>query len=422
MLFDLKKTLLLAALSSISLCGSAAKKKIQPSDRAYWCSQAYKMAQPVLEKISKGELQKDMLVEVSPTWDGRDKRVTYMECFGRLMAGLAPWLSLPDDNTSESTQRKQLREWALAGYKNAVDPQSPDYLLWRGHGQALVDAAYIAESFVRGYDALWLPLDDVTKKRYIEEFTQLRRVDPPYSNWLLFSSVIESFLFKVGAEGDEYRVNSAIRKTEEWYVGDGWYADGPSFAFDYYSSYVFHPMYLETLENMINAKNRTRIDYKKYYQRELKRAQKFSIILERFISPEGTYPVFGRSTPYRLAAMQPLALMAWYEKLPQELSNGQVRAALTAVMHRMFDHQNNYNAKGYLTIGFCGSQPGIADWYTNNGSLYMTSLAFMPLGLPANHPFWNDAAQDWTQKKAWGGQPFPKDHHWSDEVKTKDLF
>ena len=422
MLFDLKKTLLLAALSSISLCGSAAKKKIQPSDRAYWCSQAYKMAQPVLEKISKGELQKDMLVEVSPTWDGRDKRVTYMECFGRLMAGLAPWLSLPDDNTSESTQRKQLREWALAGYKNAVDPQSPDYLLWRGHGQALVDAAYIAESFVRGYDALWLPLDDVTKKRYIEEFTQLRRVDPPYSNWLLFSSVIESFLFKVGAEGDEYRVNSAIRKTEEWYVGDGWYADGPSFAFDYYSSYVFHPMYLETLENMTSAKNRTRIDYKKYYQRELKRAQKFSIVLERFISPEGTYPVFGRSTPYRLAAMQPLALMAWYEKLPQELSNGQVRAALTAVMHRMFDHQNNYNAKGYLTIGFCGSQPGIADWYTNNGSLYMTSLAFMPLGLPANHPFWTDAAQDWTQKKAWGGQPFPKDHHWSDEVKTKDLF
>ena len=345
-----------------------------------------------------------------------------MECFGRLMAGLAPWLSLPDDNTSESTQRKQLREWALAGYKNAVDPQSPDYLLWRGHGQALVDAAYIAESFIRGYDALWLPLDDVTKKRYIEEFTQLRRVDPPYSNWLLFSSVIESFLFKVGAEGDEYRVNSAIRKTEEWYVGDGWYADGPSFAFDYYSSYVFHPMYLETLENMTSAKNRTRIDYKKYYQRELKRAQKFSIVLERFISPEGTYPVFGRSTPYRLAAMQPLALMAWYEKLPQELSNGQVRAALTAVMHRMFDHQNNYNAKGYLTIGFCGSQPGIADWYTNNGSLYMTSLAFMPLGLPANHPFWTDAAQDWTQKKAWGGQPFSKDHHWSDEVKTKDLF
>jgi hypothetical protein len=32
--------------------------------------------------------------------------------------------------------RKQLREWALKSYANAVDPANPDYLLWRGHGQA----------------------------------------------------------------------------------------------------------------------------------------------------------------------------------------------------------------------------------------------------------------------------------------------
>ena len=92
--------------------------------------------------------------------------------------------------------RKQLREWALKSYANAVDPANPDYLLWRGHGQALVDAAYVAESFLRAYDQLWMPLDDTTKKRYFEEFTQLRRVDPPYTNWLLFSSTIESFLAK----------------------------------------------------------------------------------------------------------------------------------------------------------------------------------------------------------------------------------
>lgn len=57
--------------------------------------------------------------------DGRNQNVTYMECFGRLMAGLAPWLSLPDDETPEGLQRKQLREWALKSYANAVDPASP---------------------------------------------------------------------------------------------------------------------------------------------------------------------------------------------------------------------------------------------------------------------------------------------------------
>lgn len=394
----------------------------QTADRAYWCKLAYQMAAPVLSNMAKGELQKNMLVEVSPNWDGRNKKVTYMECFGRLMAGIAPWLTLPDDNTEEGKMRKQLRDWALKSYANAVDPQSPDYLLWRGHGQALVDAAYVAESFLRAYDQLWLPLDETTKKRYFEEFTQLRRVDPPYTNWLLFSSTIESFLAKAGAPYDEYRINSAIRKVEEWYTGDGWYADGPSFAFDYYSSYVFHPMYLETLQAMKDAKAYTRIHYSKYYDRALRRAQKYSLILERFISPEGTFPVFGRSIPYRMATMQPLALMAWYQTLPAGVSNAQVRCALTATMKRMFEHGDNFNEGGYLTIGFTGRQPNVADWYTNNGSLYMTSLAFLPLGLPASHPFWSDAPQDWTSKRAWNQKPFPKDHHWKDEIRTWDLF
>ena len=392
------------------------------NDRAYWVDLAYKMAAPVLSNMAEGKLQANMQIEVSPSFDNRDKRVTYMEAFGRLMAGVAPWLSLPDDNTEEGQMRKQLREWALKSYAHAVDPQSPDYLLWRKEGQPLVDAAYVAESFLRAYDQLWKPLDETTKKRYIEEFTLLRRVDPPYTNWLLFSSIIESFLAKAGAPWDAYRVNSACRKMEEWYVGDGWYSDGPVFAFDYYSSYVFHPMYLETLQAMKDAKAYTRIHYGQYYARALERCQKFSIVLERLISPEGTFPVFGRSIPYRMAAMQPLALMAWYQRLPSGLTNGQVRSALTATMKSMFDGKENFNEGGFLTIGFCGRQPNVADWYTNNGSLYMTSLSFLPLGLPATHPFWTDAPADWTSKKAWSGQPFPKDHQWKDKIVTRDLY
>ena len=419
-----KSIMMTLVLALVPFMGISAKKKtVQQSDRQYWCSLAYKMAQPVLENMAKGELQKNMQTEFSPSFDNRNKKVLYMECFGRLMAGVAPWLTLPDDATAEGKQRKQLREWALASYKNAVDPQNPDYLCWGIGGQNLVDAAYIAESFLRAYDTLWKPLDEVTKKRYLAEFAKLRHIDPPYTNWLLFSSTIESFMAKAGGDFDEYRVNSACRKVEEWYVGDGWYADGPVFAFDYYSSYVFHPMYLETLQAMVDAKVNSRLDYQKYYDRELKRCQKYSIILERFISPEGTFPAFGRSIPYRMATMQPLALMAWYQKLPKDLSNGQVRAALTKVLHRMFDQENNFNEKGYLSIGFCGNgQKNVADWYTNNGSLYMTTLAFMPLGLPADHPFWTDAAQPWTQVKAWNNQQFPKDHQWKDDIVTKDKW
>lgn len=412
----------LIVLLMLFVCIEGFAKKPKSCDRDYWVGQAYKMARPVLENMAHEKLQQNMLTEFSPSFDNRNRKVVFMETFGRLMAGIAPWLALPDDGSDEAKQRKQLRDWALASYRNAVDPSSPDYLCWGVSDQNLVDAAYIAESFLRAYDTLWQPLDTLTKRRYFQEFQRLRRIDPPYTNWLLFASTIESFLAKAGGGCDNFRVNMACRKVEEWYVGDGWYADGPVFAFDYYSSYVFHAMYLETLQAMIDAKVNTRIDYNKYFDRALKRAQKYAIILERFISPEGTFPVIGRSTPYRLAAMQPLALLAWYQKMPKELSNGQVRAALTQVMHRMFDHQNNYNQKGFLTIGFCGSQPETADWYTNNGSLYMTSLAFMPLGLPANHPFWTDAPQPWTQVKAWNGKPFPKDHRWGDNIQTRDKW
>ena len=426
----MKRILSLTLLTVLVLVPAAAKKKVQPqlTDRQYWCQEAYKMAQPVLENMAKGELQKNMQTEFSPSFDNRNRKVVYMETFGRLMAGIAPWLAqAPSGDVGEESEAQmvqQLREWALASYKNSVDPESPDYLCWGISGQNLVDAAYIAESFVRAYDALWMPLDDVTKQRYITEFKKLRSIEPPYTNWFLFSAIIESFIAKAAGlrEYDDFRVMTTIRKVEEWYVGDGWYADGPVFAFDYYSSYVFHAMYLETLQNMIDAKANTRLEYKKYYDRALKRAQKFSIILERFISPEGTFPVIGRSTPYRMAAMQPLALMAWKQTLPQELSNGQVRAALTAVMHRMYDQQQNYNEGGFLTIGFCGHQPETADWYTNNGSLYMTSLSLMPLGLPADHDFWACPAEPWTQVKAWGGQPFPKDHRWADDIQTRDRW
>ena len=129
------------------------KKEKTVSDREVWSELCYKIARPILENMSKGELQKNMNVEVSPRWDGRNVKVTYMEAFGRLMAGISPWLALPDDDTKEGKMRKQLRDWAIQSYKNAVDPNSPDCLLWEGPSQILVDAAYIAESFMRAPDA-----------------------------------------------------------------------------------------------------------------------------------------------------------------------------------------------------------------------------------------------------------------------------
>lgn len=358
--------------------------------------------------MSKGLLKKNMLVEYSPFFDKRDKRVLYLECFGRLMDGISPWLTLPYDNTKEGRIRKKLKNLAIKSYKNAVDPNNPDMLLWYSNTtrQPLVDAAYLAESILRAPE-FWNELDEITKKRYIECFNITRKYEPYKSNWLLFSGIIECFFVMIGEKPDVEKMYNITKQINLWYVGDGWYSDGKFFAMNYYNSFVIHPMLIQMLEIM----EKNNISAPLNSTTAIKRMQKFNIFLERLISPEGTFPAFGRSIVYRLGAFQTLALSVWRIGLPPPLTNGGVRNALTQVMINMFRVKNNFNKKGFLTLGFAGHQPNVANGYSNNGSSYLTSLVFLILGVPPNHPFWTDKEQKWTAQNAWSGKEFPMDEH-----------
>ena len=118
--------LLLMAILMIPSQDLSAKKKKQvkePTDRELWAEVLYRMAEPVLSNMSEGKLQQNMLVELSPTWDGRNKKVTYMECFGRLLAGLAPLISLPDD--VPSLPWADVSSTALPGTVSSFGPAVP---------------------------------------------------------------------------------------------------------------------------------------------------------------------------------------------------------------------------------------------------------------------------------------------------------
>jgi hypothetical protein len=239
----------------------------------------------------------------------------------------------------------------------------------------------------------------------VEELMRLRRVKPPYNNWLLFAATIEVFLYSIGEAWDPLRVDIAIRKHQEWYKGDGWYGDGTNFHFDYYNSFVIHSMIVDVLEKYTASGNMRSTEY----ETAVKRMQRYAVQLERMISPEGTFPPFGRSATYRVAAFQSLSHIALLDKLPEEIKPSQVRAALTAVMKKIFEAPGTFDSSGWLQLGFCGHQPDMADTYTSTGSLYLCTTGFLALGLPADHSFWKDPAADWTAKKAWSGQAFRKD-------------
>lgn len=378
------------------------------NDRKYWVQLLAKIAAPVLSNMSKGELKKNMRMEYSPTWDNRNKDVAYMEAFGRLIAGLAPFLALPPDDTEEGKIRQRLLLQTQQSLAHAVDPNSPDYLYWGSPSsrQPLVDAAFIAQALLAAPDVLWKPLDTVTQQRFITEFKNLRQLQPYNSNWLLFAAMIETFLLSIGEAPDAPRIDTAIDAINKWYVGDGWYSDGATFHFDHYNGYVIQPMLVEVLRENA-AKGRKE---KKLFETAYKRMQRYASFQERFISPEGTYPVFGRSSTYRVGAFQPLAKLALDNALPKEISPAQVRCALTAVMKRMFI-PSTFTKEGCLTLGLVGNQQqAITDGYSNTGSMYLTSYAFLPLGLPATHEFWTAPFTEWTQRKAWTGKPFAKDY------------
>jgi hypothetical protein len=140
-----------------------------------------------------------------------------------------------------------------------------------------------------------------------------------------------------------------------------------------------------------------------------KRAQRHAAIQERLISPEGTFPPIGRSIAYRFGALQLLAQVALRRELPAGVSPAQVRGALTAVIRRQAEARDTFDAGGWLTIGFCGHQPGVGESYISTGSVYLCAVGLLPLGLPASDPFWSAPAESWTQKRAWAGEAFPID-------------
>lgn len=377
------------------------------NDREYWCQLLYKIANPVVSNLANGTLVKNMPLEKSPTFDNRSPVVTYLEAVGRTYAGIAPWLALPDDDTEEGKLRKKLTKDALKGLNNCFTSGSPDQLNFSKDYQPIVDSAYLAQTFLRAPKALWEPLEAQTKQYIIEAFKSLRNRKPFKSNWLLFGSITEAFLLSINEQYDTDRLNEGPKMLNQWYKGDGWYGDGPNLAFDYYNAFVIHPMMVDTLAVMATQK----LVDQKVYDLALKRMERYAVGQERMISPEGTYPPIGRSITYRTGAFQALSQVALMKKLPANIKPAQVRCALTKVKQNMYSSPGTFDKNGWLQLGFCGHQPEIADYYTSTGSLYMATLSFLPLGLPASDEFWSSPAADWTAKQAWAGKVFAKDYH-----------
>ncbi len=374
-------------------------------DRRYWVNTLTKIADPVLSGLAQNTLKATMPVEVGPGANARNRaQYTHLEALGRLMAGMAPWLELGPDSSPEGRVRKKYIDLSLRAITNGVDPHAKDFLNFDQAGaQSLVDAAFLAQGLLRAPRQLYANLGSVTQQHVITALQATRKFPPPPTNWVLFSAMIEAALLHFTGTYEAAAIDFALARMREWYKGDGVYGDGSSFHWDYYNSYVIQPMLMDVCA-VLTAKG---LGGSPEYVTE--RAQRYAIIQERFISPEGTYPLIGRSSTYRIGAFQTLAQIALQKKLPAPLVPAQVRCALTSVMKRSLGAKGTFDDNGWLQIGFCGHQPQLAEPYISTGSLYLTSLAFLPLGLPVTDEFWTSPAADWTSRQVYSGKDLDRD-------------
>jgi hypothetical protein len=373
------------------------------ADRDLWTAVLRRLADPVLTNLAKGTLKARMPVEQAA--GGKRQTVTHLEALGRLLAGIAPWLELPADDTAEGRLRAQYADLARRAIGRAVDPGSPDFLNFTRERQPLVDAAFLAQGLLRAPRALRDALDPATKRHLIAALESTRVIVPGHNNWLLFSATVEAGLARLGAWWDRVRVDYALRQHDQWYKGDGAYGDGPQFHWDYYNSFVIHPMMLDVLDVCRDESPA----WKDLAAREEARARRYAAVQERLIAPDGSFPAIGRSLAYRCGAFQVLAQMALRRGLPEGVAPAQARGALTAVIRRTLEAPGTFDAEGWLRIGFCGHQPGVGESYISTGSLYLCAAALLPLGLPQSDEFWTAAPQPWTSARAWSGEAFPID-------------
>ncbi|MBQ9160369.1 MAG: DUF2264 domain-containing protein [Methanobrevibacter sp.] len=372
-------------------------------DRIYWVSTLQKIAFPVLNNLSKGALRKNMPAE-SKSSEGQ--KFTYLEAFARVFNGIAPWLELGADASEEGQLREKYKVLTIRAITNAVNPNNNDYIFVVEPKQSLVDVALFAQGLLRAKNEIWLNLPMDVQARIIRELKNTRIIAPYENHWLLYTAMIEATLLEFTGECDKERLTYGVRKfRDEFYLGDAIYSDGEDFDVSFYNSLFIHPM----LNDILAVMRKYSLQDGEFLDVQLMRSSRLASQLERVISPEGTYPLLGKSLTYRCGVFHLLSQAALLKILPRNISPAQVRSALTKVLQRLFDDNQNFTSDGWLLMGLYGSQTDIAEKNVTTGSLYLCCAVFLPLGLDANDVFWSSPAGEWTSKKAWNGHPIQPD-------------
>lgn len=251
-----------------------------------------------------------------------------------------------------------------------------------GVTNSIVEAANIAFSLYIGRELLWEPLSRREKTQVAAWLRHHARLEVWGNNWQLFPAMAEGFLRSVGEDVSGCTGARNVARVESWYLGDGWYTDGPEHAVDYYNAWAIHP-YLWAWYRMTGQEGTVE------GQRHLERLRDFVDSQSLMFAADGAVLHVGRSLAYRTAVLAAV----WCAEISgvSPLSPGQTRRLASGVLA-------NFTAKGVgvdgpPSLGWYGEHLGSCQDYSGFGSPYLAGIGFLGLALPAGHPVWLDVEE-----------------------------
>lgn len=183
-------------------------------------------------------------------------------------------------------------------------------------------------------------------------------------------------------------LHSDWAKIDDFYLGDGWYKDGPDGKKDYYISFAIH-FYSLIYARAVGVEDKERCELIK------ERAMTFAKTFIYWFADNGEAVPYGRSLTYRFAqcAFWSACLLADVHPFSIAVMKGIISRHLM----NWFKNDNIFDNGHILTVGYKYNQLHMSEHYNAPGSPYWALKAFAFMALPDEHEFWTAEAEKLPQ-------------------------
>jgi hypothetical protein len=252
-----------------------------------------------------------------------------------------------------------------------------------GVTNSIVEAANIAFGLHLTRKRLWDNLTRPEQRQLADWLLHHARAEVWQNNWQLFPAMAEGFLRSVGEDVSGTTGRRNVARVESWYLGDGWYTDGPEHSIDYYNAWAIHP-YLWAWYRMTDSMDTPE------GERHLERLAAFVRSYSHLFARDGSVLHIGRSLTYRAAVLA----AAWCSEISgvNPLAAGATRRLASGVLSRFV--QKGVGADGPLSLGWYEPFEPMCQDYSGFGSPYLAGIGFLGLALPEDAPAWTDVERE----------------------------